>query len=104
MAKIEIGEVFRILDANLTTGLDRAMRDGATVADLAAAALHVRLAGAMRRKLGCSTAKHDSMETERLASLSRRLMAIDSGDIIAAATAAAFISGKPVTFNDDEEG
>lgn len=93
--KISVGEAIRRIDDVAWSLIERAMQDDAAVSDIGAAAAAVRLAAAMRRKLGVSTSKHEDIYAEFLTGLSLRLMKIDGGeDLTEEEAAAAIISGK----------
>jgi hypothetical protein len=98
MKMIRVGEALRIVDDAAWASIEHAMADGATVLDVGAAAMFIRAAGALRRKLDASSPAFDDIEAKYLTGLSLRLMEIDDGaDLAGAVATATLISGKPVT-------
>lgn len=87
--KIELGVLLRATDDAAWAEIERAMAADATVADVARAAVAVRVAGGLRRRFGGRNAEH--IEREYLIGLSLRLMEIDSGDDLATSEAAAIL-------------
>jgi microcystin degradation protein MlrC len=102
--KIEVGEVLRSLENTAWSLIERAMAEGATVADVASAAAGVRVVIGMREKLGRSSAEHDEIARRYLAFLAERLTEIDSGSVLKSAAAASIITGKPVVLPEDWKG
>jgi hypothetical protein len=76
--------------------IKRAMRDGADLTDVGAAAAAVHVVGMLRRKCGRSGPDQEDIERERLAELSRRRVELANGDIAAAAATATLITKRPV--------
>lgn len=87
--EVELGRVLRAVEDATWELIERAMRDGATLADVAAATVAVRATGALRRKYAASSPAHGDIEAEFLTCLSLRLMEIDGGDDLGASRAVA---------------
>ncbi len=73
-----------------------AMGDDADLTDVGAAAGAVHVLGLIRRTHGPLSPADVELESERLATLSRRLVELDNGDVAAAAATAILITKKPV--------